>query len=162
MGGTVLGLHVNPNGGVPKHPVASLDITSEGCEGDRQNDLKHHGGPNRAICFIQSEVLDLLRQQGHPISPGSTGENILIVGLPTHEINIGTFITIGQVLAEVTGDAPPCKTIRASFSQGDFKSLSHKITPKQTRWYARVHVEGRIHLGDKVSILNGFEPTGNR
>ena len=38
MHGVVLGLHVNPNGGVPKHPVETLDVRPDGHVGDRQND----------------------------------------------------------------------------------------------------------------------------
>ena len=38
MTGVVLGLHVNPEGGVPKHPVPTLFVQREGCAGDQQND----------------------------------------------------------------------------------------------------------------------------
>ena len=36
------------NGGVPKLPVHTATVTPLGLEGDRQNDLEHHGGPGPA------------------------------------------------------------------------------------------------------------------
>ena len=48
--------------------------------------------------------------------------------------------------------ASPCKTIQDSFTGGDFNQLSHKKYPGQTRWYARVLVEGTIHEGEQVTI----------
>jgi hypothetical protein len=44
MTGSVEGLFVSPQGGVPKGMVELLQITANGCIGDRQNDLKHYGG----------------------------------------------------------------------------------------------------------------------
>ena len=76
MTGTVRGLHVNPEGGVPKHPVQQLIVGYEGCQGDKQNDRKHHGGPQRAVCLMETWVLKRLQDEGHH-HPGSTGENML-------------------------------------------------------------------------------------
>ena len=80
MTGVVLGLHVNPEGGVPKHPVQTLSVHKEGCAGDKQNDRKHHGGPEKAVSILEAHVLEALQRQGHPIMPGSTGENVLLGG----------------------------------------------------------------------------------
>ena len=160
----VIGLHVNPDGGVPKHPVDSLQVSSvDGCIGDRQNDLKHHGGPQRALCLMQWEVMQELQDAGHPIYPGSTGENILIKGLDVEQLNVGSILSFGQrVILEITSDAPPCKTIRDSFLQGRYKALSHVIAPQKTRWYARINTGGEIFLGDKVWMLNESEQVGNQ
>ena len=38
-------------GGVPKLPVDTSTITSHGIEGDSQNDLKFHGGIDKAVCI---------------------------------------------------------------------------------------------------------------
>jgi len=162
MAGVVVGLHVNPEGGVPKWPQPSLDITVDGCLGDRQNDTRHHGGPNRAVCLMKQSVLQALQKEGHPIGPGTTGENILIGGVDDLVLASETVLAIGSVRLELTGDAPPCKTIRASFTEGAFTALSHKRNQERTRWYARVLTPGRIELGDVVSLVNEDEPVGNQ
>jgi MOSC domain-containing protein YiiM len=161
MKGVVVGLHVNPNGGVPKHAVDSIDVHSEGCVGDKQNDRKHHGGPLRAVCLMEQRVLQHLQSAGHPIHPGSTGENILFDGLDEGSISVGSTLAVGNVVLTITGDAPPCKTIKASFTDGSFKQLSHKQINGQTRWYASVVEQGTVHLGDDVRLLSEDVPIGN-
>ena len=150
--GVVVGLHANPNGGVPKHPVSTLRVHTHGCSGDQQNDRRHHGGPERAVCLMAEEVLKGLVADGHPISPGSTGENLLIAGIEPTTYGPGVRLKFeGDVVLEITSDAPPCKTIAASFIDGTFRSLSHKRQATVTRWYARVVEEGTLVLGQSVS-----------
>lgn len=153
MSAKVTGLHIS-SGGVPKTPVYSLSVNNRGCQGDDQADKKHHGGKNKAICLFQQEILDSLSIDGHPISPGTTGENILIEGIDIGKIGIDTCLRIGEVEIIVTQDAPPCKTIRNSFINGEFNKISHRKNPNFTRWYASVTVSGTITIGDLVEVIN--------
>ena len=153
MSAKVTGLHIS-SGGVPKTPVLSLSVNNNGCQGDDQADKKHHGGKSKAICLFQQEILDSLSIDGHPIFPGSTGENILIEGIDIGKIGIDTRLRIGEVEIIVTQDAPPCKTIRNSFINGEFNKISHRKNPDFTRWYASVNVTGTITVGDIVELIN--------
>ena len=153
MSAKVTGLHIS-RGGVPKNPVNSLSVTYNGCQGDDQADKKYHGGKNKAICLFQQEILDSLFTNGHPISPGSTGENILIEGIEIGSIEVGTCLKIGEIEIMVTQDAPPCKTIRNSFIDGEFNKISHRKNPNFTRWYASVTVTGTVTNGDVVELIN--------
>ena len=153
MSAKVTGLHIS-SGGVPKVPVNTLSVTLDGCQGDDQDDKKHHGGKNKAICLFQQEILESLSSNGHPISPGSTGENILIEGIEIGSIEVGTCLKIGEIEILVTQDAPPCKTIRNSFINGEFNKISHRKNPNFTRWYASVSVTGTITIGDLVELIN--------
>lgn len=152
MAGSVEGLFVAPLGGVPKGLVDSLQVKVNGCVGDRQNDLKHHGGPTRAVCLMSTDVLERLQKQGHPIDQGTTGENLLIRGIAWDQLDVGTILRTEHVRLRITGDAPPCKTIKASFLQGNFMALSHKKKAQQTRWYAEVLQEGVMHRGESIEI----------
>ena len=150
----IVGLFVSPQGGVPKHPVDSLSILTKGCLGDKQNDLKHHGGPSRAVCIFQDNIVALLENSGHPIKPGSTGENILISGTEIGELKPGTILKNRNVELKITTAATPCKTISASFTNGEFILISDKKYPYFTRWYAKVISEGEISLGENMEIIN--------
>lgn len=152
MNGSVTGLFAAPQGGVPKPLVDELDVQVNGCVGDYQRDKKHHGGPSRAVCLFSSEVITHLQQNGHPIYPGSVGENILISDIPWNTIRVGMQFHFEELVLEVTSDAPPCKTIRDSFHNGAFKEISVKVDPTMTRWYAKVLVEGRVALGEAVVV----------
>ena len=101
----VTGLHTS-NGGVPKLPVDTLVVTTEGCIDDSQNDLKHHGGRQKAVCIFQQEIIEKLNQEGHPISAGTTGENILIQGIEIGDIQPGTLVKFPNVELIITQDAP--------------------------------------------------------
>ena len=152
MSGSILGLFSSPAGGVPKFPVLDLQVSTNGCIGDRQNDLKHHGGPRRAVCLMSLDVMESLQNDGHPIEGGSTGENLLIEGCTWKDFEVGTVLRTEEVVLRITGDAPPCKTIRDSFTNGTFKSLSHSILAQKTRWYAEVLQEGTLHRGEEIQI----------
>lgn len=151
----VVGLHAS-NGGVPKLPVDALLVTVDGCDGDYQNDLKHHGGKDKAVCILQQEIIDKLTEKGHPIGPGTTGENLLINGIQVGMLSVGTRLKIGNCELEITQDAPPCKTIKQSFNDDNFMLISHKKFPTFTRWYAKVISEGEIILGQEVNLTNSL------
>ena len=151
---TLLQVNVNPQGGVPKHAVNSTTLTSEGVLGDRQLDLEYHGGPTRAVCLFSAERIEALAREGHPISPGSTGENLTLSDLDWSILRVGSRLQIGNTaIIEITGPAPPCKTIASSFVDGEFVRISEKLHPHWSRLYAAVLREGEVRAGDSVVVL---------
>lgn len=138
--GQLLGIYIS-NGGVPKENVTTIQVNFDGIVGDNQHDKKHHGGPLRAVCVLENELLVKLKSEGHPIMAGTTGENLLVEGF---SLEIGTTFKIDEVELEVVSAATPCKTISASFTDGYFNRISHKKYPGETRWYCKVLKEGQI------------------
>ncbi|MEJ7596794.1 MAG: MOSC domain-containing protein [Kofleriaceae bacterium] len=137
-------------GGVPKLPVLEAQVTTLGIAGDRQRWKKFHGGPTRALCLFSAEVIDALRAEGHPIWPGVTGENVTIAGVPWTTVGPGRRVTLGEVIAEVTVAAKPCKQIASAFSDRDWRRLAEDRG--RARWYARVVREGTVRPGDPVGV----------
>src|SRR5919107_4461162 len=88
------------DGGVPKLPVARARVTSAGVEGDRQRKLTIHGGPDRALCLWSLELIEALRAEGHPVVPGSAGENVTISGVDWGRVVPGARLRLGSVLVE--------------------------------------------------------------
>ena len=157
--GRVLQVNVAPEGGVPKLPVTAALVTTLGVAGDRQRDLEYHGGPERAVCLYAQERIDALVAEGHPIRPGSTGENLTIAGLPWEELRSGDRLAVGDtVILQITEPAPPCTKIAASFKGGKFKRIAAKLHPGWSRLYARVLVEGLVREGAPVRRLGPEEP----
>lgn len=149
--GRIEQINVNPRGGVPKYAVASAEIHNTGVAGDRQRDLRFHGGPERAVSLYSAELIAALRAEGHPINPGSTGENLTISGLDWARLEVGSRLQIGDwVELEITGYASPCSNIEESFHDGAFKRISQKLYPGWSRLYARVLSPGELHIGDSV------------
>ncbi|MBW3636403.1 MAG: MOSC domain-containing protein [Armatimonadetes bacterium] len=146
-------MSVNPEGGVPKRRVEAAKLGFEGVEGDRQNNRKYHGGPERAVCLFSLEVIETLRAEGHPIEAGAIGENLTVVGLDWSAVTPTVRLQIGEAQLEITSYTRPCYQIRASFADGKFMRPWQKTHPGQSRVYARVLKEAVVREGDAVSIL---------
>ncbi len=152
--GRILQINVNPKGGVPKYPVPGVEITINGVRGDYQRDQEHHGGPRRAVSLYSAERIAALQAEGHPIAPGTTGENLTISGLDWAAIEIGDRLSIGEwVELEITEYTTPCSTIAASFLRGQFTRISQRLHPGWSRLYARVISEGEVRFGDPVRLF---------
>lgn len=143
-------INVNPHGGVPKHRVAQAVVTVDGVAGDRQRNRRYHGGPSRAVSLFAHERIAALAAAGHPIAPGSTGENLTVSGLAWSALAPGDRVRVGEVVLELTAFAPPCKTIRGSFLDDDASPVSQKRHPGWSRLYARVLTPGTVREGDAV------------
>ena len=154
--GTVASINIS-GGGVPKRRVTGAKVTPLGLQGDDQNDKVHHGGPNRAVCLYSLEKVRALQAEGHPIEPGSAGENLTVEGLRWETVMPGLRLKVGEsVVLEITSFTSPCKTIRRSFVDGRFVRISQKVHPGWSRVYARVIDEGDIAIGDRVEVLAGW------
>lgn len=150
--GTVVSINVSP-GGVPKRRVSDAKVSQLGLQNDAQNDTKHHGGPERAVCVYSLERIHALQAEGHPIDVGSAGENVTVEGIDWDLVVPGTRIRLGEeVLLEVTAFTNPCKTIRESFTDGRFVRIAERWHPGWSRVYARVLSEGEIRFGDSVEL----------
>lgn len=141
-------------GGVPKLPVESARVTRGGVEGDRQRDVTVHGGPHRAVSILSIEAIERVRAEGHPIGPGTTGENLTTAGFDVSRLPVGTRLEIGdEAVIELSGVANPCRTIRHSFRELRFGRLGVATHPADSRMYARVLAEGTVLPGDPIRVL---------
>ncbi len=142
------------DGGVPKHPLRQAEVNDLGLAEDRQRNLQVHGGPERALCLYSLESILALQEEGHPIYPGSIGENLTLTGLDWSEMTPGVQLQVGdQVLIELTNYTAPCNNIRESFKGGDITRVSQEQYPGWARLYAHVRQGGTIRIGDLAVVL---------
>ena len=152
-GGRVHALNVS-GGGVPKRPVPEAVVTTNGLRGDVQGDLRYHGGPERAVSLFSLDVVERLRAEGHPISPGSAGENVTVAGLDWGLVVPGARLEFeGGVVLEVTRYCTPCGKIRASFEDGKIHRINQEDHPGESRVYARVIAEGTVRAGEALKVV---------
>jgi MOSC domain-containing protein YiiM/GNAT superfamily N-acetyltransferase len=150
--GRLLQVNVS-DGGVPKLPVESARITTYGVEGDRQASETVHGGPHRAVAILGIEAIRRVAAEGHPISAGTTGENLTTEGFDVSTLPAGTRLAIGDdVVLEISQPTNPCRTIRHSFADLRFGRLAMKAHPADSRMYARVIAEGVVRPGDPIRL----------
>ena len=144
-------------GGIPKTPRAEVRIGSDGLEGDRQEDRRHHGGPDRAVVLFSLERIESLQVEGHSIAPGTIGENLTASGLDWGAMVPGVRLWVGEAQLELTRFASPCQKIAGSFRDGRFERVSEKVHPGWSRVCAKVLVEGRVRVGDAIRLASPRE-----
>ena len=144
------------DGGVPKRPVLEAVITKTGVDGDRQQNLKVHGGPDRAVCLYSQELIERLQDEGHSIEAGSSGENLTLAGLEWEKLKPGDRLQVGpEVQIEITSYTSPCDKNAQWFRDRDYKRVSQKMNPGWSRLYAKVLREGVVRPGDEVAVKPG-------
>ena len=151
--GRIVGLQ-RSDGGVPKHSVEAASVQTNGMAGDRQRNLRFHGGPERALCLYSQELIEALAAEGHPIFPGAVGENVTIGGIPWDRVQPGARLTLGDVEVEVTAYTTPCRTIAAAFQDERSTRISHIKYPGWSRVYVRIVRAGSLRVGDRVTLHN--------
>jgi hypothetical protein len=120
-------------GGVPKVACHEAEVNQLGLVADDQADKKHHGGPERALSLYSLEHILTLQGEGHPIFPGSTGENLTVSGLDWAQIVPGARLQIGEgetaVHLTITSFAPPAARSGTPFRMKNSNGSVKKSTP---------------------------------
>ena len=151
MSGVLHSINVS-NGGVPKRPRDAAQLRISGVSGDRQRDLRYHGGPTRAVSLYSLELIHALQAEGHRLEPGAIGENLTLAGVAWSSMVPGARLEVGAALLELTAYAAPCTNLLPYFREGEFKRVSQKVHPGWSRLYARVLREGTVKVGDPVRL----------
>lgn len=151
--GRVLQVNISP-GGVPKLPVERAWIGPLGLDGDAHHHATVHGGPHRAVALLAIEAIERVQADGHPIEPGSVGENLTTTGIELARLAVGTRLAIGDDLVlELSAPANPCDVIKGSFLEGKSGRISILTHPDDSRMYARVLAVGEVRPGDSIRVL---------
>jgi MOSC domain-containing protein YiiM len=145
-------------GGVPMLPILEATVGELGIDGDAVANPDIHGGPERAVSLYSMERIEALAAEGHPIAPGTTGENLTLRGIDWDQVAPGAQLRLGEaVLLEITRYTTPCSTIRGSFKDNDSNRIHQNLHPGWSRAYAKVLSGGVIRPGDPVELLGAPE-----
>lgn len=161
MQATVLQINIS-RGGVPKRPVDQAVLTPLGVEGDVCAHPDIHGGPQRAVLLICSEVIDELIGRGYPLFYGALGENLTTRGLDRRWMRLGQRYRIGDALVELTSVRAPCSALEI-YSPDLPKEVYDKEvkagSPASPRWgmsgfYAAVARPGLVRQHDIITLVD--------
>jgi len=100
------------------HPVQLRRLN---LDGDRQADLRVHGGPEKAVYAYPSEHYEFWRQElpGTELPWGAFGENFTTEGLFENSTFIGDSFRIGGAVVTVTQPRMPCYKLGIRFGRDD-------------------------------------------
>jgi len=146
--------------GIFKEPVPGrVALDSLNFAGDRQADLRVHGGPDKAVYVYPVEHYDYWRGElpGVELPFGAFGENLTVEGLLENKINIGDRFRIGTAELVVRQPRLPCYKLAVRFQRDDI--IKRFLDSRRTGFYFAVTREGDVSSGDQIEILSR-DPNG--
>lgn len=122
-------------------------------DGDAQADLKHHGGPDKAVCvYAESHYAFWRGELRLNISEGGFGENLTVSELTEEKVCIGDVWRIGNATVQVSQPRQPCWKLSRWWGIYD---LAVKVQQSgRTGWYLRVLDEGSVGAGASVTLID--------
>ncbi len=142
MSAQVVAVCISEKKGERKTPVASVELREEhGIVGDA-----HAGAWHRQVSLLAHESIEKMQSMGLEVDSGDFAENITTSGIKLFTLPVGTRLTVGEALLEVTQIGKECHTRCAIFYQaGDC------VMPKEGI-FARVLRGGTVKAGDGVIL----------
>ncbi|MDQ2711898.1 MAG: MOSC domain-containing protein [Acidobacteriota bacterium] len=156
----VLQLNVS-DGGVPKTSISIANVVPLGIVGDKQR-YRYHGGPQKALLLLASEVIDSLQKEGWPVFWGALGENITTLDLDHRTWRTGQRYQVGSVLLQLTEPRVPCSKLDP-YGPGIQKRIFDKqvkaLDASSLHWgesgfYAAVLRPGSIEVNDTIKVID--------
>jgi MOSC domain-containing protein YiiM len=140
--------------GIFKQPVEGpVMLRRLNLDGDRQADLRVHGGPAKAVYAYPSEHYPLWRKElpGMDLQYGIFGENFTTEGLNEDNTNIGDRFRIGEAVVIVTQPREPCFKLAAKFGRDDIIKLF--VESGRSGFYLSVVEEGIVEAGQTIERI---------
>jgi molybdenum cofactor synthesis domain-containing protein len=142
--GTLLHVCISSKKGIAKHEIPSAKLLLDyGMEADA-----HAGQWHRQVSLLAHTDIEFMRAKGLTLKTGAFGENLVIDGVNTDELGVGSQLRVGPVLLELTQVGKVCHTRCAIYyTTGDC------IMPR-TGLFARVVEAGEVTAGMPVEIVH--------
>jgi MOSC domain-containing protein YiiM len=141
---------------IGKQPVAVPDLTLDwlNLAGDRQADLRVHGGPDKAVYAYPAEHLPRWNNElgfDPPVGPGTFGENLTTTGWLEDEVHLGDIWSWGDALLQVTQPRSPC--YKLALVTGRPELLRRFVATGRSGWYLRVLRPGIVPVAGPMTIV---------
>jgi MOSC domain-containing protein YiiM len=141
--------------GIFKQAVAGrVALRKLNLDGDRQADLKVHGGEHKAVYCYPVEHYAYWKKElaGSELPLGMFGENFTTEGLREDFVNLGDRFAIGSAEVVVTQPRLPCYKLGIRFEADDM--VKRFLASKRTGFYLAVTREGQVGAGDQITRLS--------
>lgn len=140
--------------GIFKEPVRGpVRIRKLNIDGDKQADLKVHGGVDKAVYAYAKEHYDYWRQELPDTSLhwGMFGENFTTEGMFEEMVNIGDQFRVGTAKLIATQPRMPCYKLGVKFGRMDI--IKRFLASGLSGIYFKVVKEGELEQGDEIKLI---------
>ncbi len=140
--------------GIYKEPVdGRVPIRTLNLDGDRQADLRVHGGRDKAVYAYPSEFYELWSRERPELDfgPGTFGENLTTEGLLDENISVGDRFRVGTAELVVTQPRFPCFKLGIKMGRDEF--VTEFLERGLHGFYLAVAREGEVEAGNPIVEL---------
>lgn len=119
-------------------------------EGDRQSDLRVHGGPYKAVYLYASEHYSWWAQElpDADLPFGVFGENLTTEGIDEETVHIGDRFRIGSAILQIAQPRMPCFKLALRFNRPDM--VKRFWESGRCGVYLSIVEEGALGSGDAI------------
>lgn len=128
-------------------------LRSTNLDGDRQADLRVHGGPDKAVCVYCGDHYPAWRDElGRPdMGFGGFGENFTVSGQAETDVCLGDRFRVGEAVVEVSQPRGPCQKLARRWDRPDLPK--RVVASGRSGWYLRVIQEGYVEAGQLLQLI---------
>lgn len=140
--------------GIFKEPVAGrVQLRRLNLDGDRQADLRVHGGEHKAVYAYPYEHYAWWQHElgRDGLVHGQFGENFTLSGLLEDEVCIGDVFQVGSARVQVSQPRSPC--FKLDLRMGEDGFLARFRVAQRVGFYLRVLGEGEVGAGDPITAI---------
>jgi MOSC domain-containing protein YiiM len=137
--------------GIYKEPVAGpVPVRTLNLDGDRQADLRVHGGREKAVYAYPTEFYELWRSERPELDFGwgRFGENLTTEGLLDEDVSVGDRFQVGTAELVVTQPRLPCFKLGIRMDRDEF--VTEFLDRGLLGFYLAVAREGEVEAGDAI------------
>ncbi|GHV52574.1 molybdenum cofactor sulfurase [Spirochaetia bacterium] len=140
--GKVLAVCISPEKGTAKQNVGTAEFVADhGIKDDA-----HAGKWHRQVSLLSHQKIENFRMKGAEVADGAFGENLVVENIDFRSLPVGTILTCGPVVLEMTQIGKECHSHCAIF-----QIMGDCIMPREGV-FARVLHGGFISVGDEMYV----------
>ena len=137
-----------------KKPVKGpVRILANGLVGDGQADLRHHGGPDKAVYAYPAEhhAFWLAHLPPAKLVPGAFGENLTTAGLLESEVRLGDCFRLGTAVLKAMQPRVPCFKLNVRLD--DDQMVRRFQHAGRSGIYFSIIQPGTVQAGDNIELI---------
>lgn len=137
-----------------KEPVEGrIALHTLNLDGDRQADLRVHGGEHKAVYCYPIEHYRYWKRElpGRDLVMGNFGENFTTEGLLEDSVQLGDRWAVGSAETVVAQPRLPCFKLGIRFQSDDM--VKRFLDSRRTGFYLAVLREGEVGTGDEIRVI---------
>lgn len=140
--GTIAAVCISEKKGTAKRPVPQGNLV----EGHGLEHDAHAGNWHRQVSLLSLERIEDFKKRGAIVTYGDFGENLVVSGIDFVTLPVGTQLSIGDILLEISQIGKECHTRCAIYH-----AMGECIMPTQGV-FAKVLRGGLVKAGDVMSV----------